>query len=137
VGLSGKIRPQGTVGFVPEGLNGRSQAIYCLECRKQCRPSRRDGLILTPGLINRPDRSTPTGPNQTVPYGTDSQLDLFQAMNCLATIISPYGTDFDRTSDSGRSCIVACGKENEKDLTAILLRLILSRINEKLPFSSP
>jgi hypothetical protein len=28
-------------------------------------------------------------------------------------------------------------KENGKDLTALLLRLILSSINEKLPFTSP
>jgi hypothetical protein len=27
-----------------------------------------------------------------VPYGTDSRLVAFQAMNCLATIISPFGT---------------------------------------------
>jgi hypothetical protein len=27
-----------------------------------------------------------------VPYGTDSRLDAFQAINCLATIISPFGT---------------------------------------------
>jgi hypothetical protein len=25
-------------------------------------------------------------PNHTVPYGTDSRLNLFQAINCLATI---------------------------------------------------
>ena len=27
-------------------------------------------MILTPGIINRPNRSTPIGPNHTVPYGT-------------------------------------------------------------------
>jgi hypothetical protein len=27
------------------------------------------------------------GKDQTVPYGTDSRLDVFQAINCLATII--------------------------------------------------
>jgi hypothetical protein len=27
------------------------------------------------------------GKDQTVPYGTDFQSDLFQAINCLATII--------------------------------------------------
>jgi hypothetical protein len=27
-----------------------------------------------------------------VPYGTDSRLVAFQAINCLATIISPFGT---------------------------------------------
>ena len=27
-----------------------------------------------------------------MPYGTDSQLDASQAINCLATFISPFGT---------------------------------------------
>ncbi len=31
------------------------------------------------------------GKDQTVPYGTDSRLNLFQAINCLATIIYPFG----------------------------------------------
>jgi hypothetical protein len=34
----------------------------------------------------RNDEST-AGKDQTVPYGTDSRLNLFQAINCLATII--------------------------------------------------
>jgi hypothetical protein len=29
---------------------------------------------------------SPVGKDQTVPYGTDSRLNLFQAINCLATI---------------------------------------------------
>jgi hypothetical protein len=33
-------------------------------------PSRRVRSDPYPGLINRPDRSTPIGPNHTVPYGT-------------------------------------------------------------------
>jgi len=45
------------------------------------------GLILIPGLISRPDRSTPVGPNHTVPYGTGLSFGMFQAINCLATII--------------------------------------------------
>jgi hypothetical protein len=40
-----------------------------------------------PGLINRPNRGTPIGPNHPVPYGTGSFFDMFQAINCLATII--------------------------------------------------
>jgi hypothetical protein len=52
-------------------------------------PSRRARSDPYPRLINRPDRSTPIGPNHTVPSGTDSRLNLFQAMNCLATIIQP------------------------------------------------
>ena len=41
-----------------------------LESVSKREPSRRDGLILTPGLIIVTDRSTPIGPNHTVPYGT-------------------------------------------------------------------
>src|SRR5260370_4762068 len=33
-------------------------------------PSRRGRSDPYPGLISRPDRSTPIGPNHTVPYGT-------------------------------------------------------------------
>ena len=33
-------------------------------------PSRRERCDPNPGLIRRPDRSTPVGPNHTVPYGT-------------------------------------------------------------------
>jgi hypothetical protein len=33
-------------------------------------PSRRERSDPYPRLINRPDRSTPIGPNHTVPYGT-------------------------------------------------------------------
>ena len=40
--------------LVPEGPNEGSQAIYCLESVSKRDPSRRDGLILTLGLINRP-----------------------------------------------------------------------------------
>jgi hypothetical protein len=35
---------------------------------------------------NQDDEST-VGKDQTVPYGTDSRLNLFQAINCLATIM--------------------------------------------------
>jgi hypothetical protein len=35
------------------------------------------------------------GKDQTVPYGTDSRLDGFQPINCLATISSPFGTKVD------------------------------------------
>src|SRR5258707_11281632 len=33
------------------------------------------------------DHYSAVGKDQTVPYGTDSRLNLFQAINCLATII--------------------------------------------------
>jgi hypothetical protein len=47
------------------------QAIYCLEqVQSEIRPVGH-GLILTPGLINRPDVSERFGPNHTVPDGTD------------------------------------------------------------------
>ena len=49
-------------GFVPEGLDDRSQAIYCLErVQSRVRPVGH-ALILIAG--------TPIGPNHTVPYGT-------------------------------------------------------------------
>src|SRR5258707_15851174 len=69
--------------FVPEGLNDRSQAIYCLECVQKGAPSRRDGVIGSDRRATiRGDQSTP-GKDQTVAYGTDSRLNLFQAINCL------------------------------------------------------
>jgi len=45
------------------------------------------------GMIGSDRRATirtnsqPRGKDQTVPYGTDSQLNGFQAINCLATFI--------------------------------------------------
>jgi hypothetical protein len=39
-------------------------------------------------LINHPNRGTPIGSNHTVPTGRVASLDTFQAINCLATIIS-------------------------------------------------
>ncbi len=62
--------------FVPEGLNDRSQAIYCLECVQKGAPSRRDGVIGSDRRATiRCDQSTP-GKDQTVAYGTDSRLNL-------------------------------------------------------------
>jgi hypothetical protein len=55
-------------------------------------PSRRGRSDPDPRVISRPDRSTPIGPNHTVPYGTVPLLNTSQAINCLATIISPSGT---------------------------------------------
>src|SRR5260370_38306632 len=56
--------------FVPEGLDDRSQAIYCLEHVPIENPSRRARSDPDPGFINRPNRRTPIGPNHTLPYGT-------------------------------------------------------------------
>jgi len=48
-------------------------------------PSRRDGVIRSERRATI-GRLINWGRDQTVPYGTDSQLDVFQATNCLATI---------------------------------------------------
>ena len=40
--------------FVPEGLNDRSQAIYCLECVQKGDPSRRDGMSRASRCVHRP-----------------------------------------------------------------------------------
>ena len=58
-----------------------------LESVSKREPSRRDGLILTPGLIIVTDRSTPIGPNHTVPTGRFPFCPGYQALKCLATII--------------------------------------------------
>ena len=50
------------------------------------------------------DHYSAVGKDQTVPYGTDSRLNLFQAINCLATIISvPPGRILSRAY-SRQSC---------------------------------
>jgi hypothetical protein len=54
----------------PAGTNDRSQAIYCLERRPNGNPSRRARSDPYLGLINRPKRGAPSGPNHTVPSGT-------------------------------------------------------------------
>ena len=88
----------GVRGGVPEGLDEGSQAIYCLEeVLSRFRPvlsaiarmatEEGHGLILTPGLTNRPGHCTPIGPNHTVSAGQVPFLHVFQAINCLATII--------------------------------------------------
>jgi hypothetical protein len=52
-----------------------------------------------PGLITRPNRGTPIGPNHTVPYGTVFVFAPYQAINCLATFIRSL-------RDKGRSATV-------------------------------
>jgi len=67
------------------------QFIAWCRCEKWTRP-------LGYGMIGSDRRATtrtidqPRIVAQTVPYGTDSRFDAFQAINCLATIISPSGT---------------------------------------------
>jgi hypothetical protein len=85
------LGPKRPPGFVPQGLNDRSQAIHCLEYRKPGGPSRRDGMI-------------------------DSFRLQFGRRG-----FQPFGTGV---------------KGTEKDLTVILMRLILIRINENPPFIS-
>ena len=74
----------------PVGSNDRSQAIYCLvSVRKRNRP-------VGYGMIGSDRRATIRTINQPrvlirpCPTGTDSRFDVFQAINCLATITSPF-----------------------------------------------
>jgi hypothetical protein len=60
----------------------------CLDACKMAIPSRRDGLIRSiNGVIRSGVMQQTWNANHTVPYGTDSDWDLSQAINCLATII--------------------------------------------------
>ena len=75
-------------GFVPEGLNEGSQAVYCLECaHNKARP-------VGYGLIDNSEISHEPGLpgclarlNHTVPPGRAVTLWPFQAINCLATLV--------------------------------------------------
>jgi hypothetical protein len=57
------------------------QFIAWYPCKNRNRPVGH-GMI---GCDDQDDEST-VGKDQTVPYGTDSRSNLFQAINCLATI---------------------------------------------------
>ena len=77
---------------VPKGLMiAARQFIAWYGCENRNRPG---GY----GMIRSERRAiiqkiNPTGvPDQTVPYGTDCLFNVFQTINCLATIINPYGT---------------------------------------------
>jgi hypothetical protein len=73
--------------FVPEGLNEGCQAVYCLECAdNQVRPVGY-GVVVSSRLARYLD-DTVTCANHTVPAGRVALLRLFQAINCLATIIA-------------------------------------------------
>jgi hypothetical protein len=78
---------QGSLDFVPEEglLMVARQFIVWYPCKKANRPggygmsgSDRRATIMT--------TNQPGDKDQTVPYGTDSRLNGFQAINCLATI---------------------------------------------------
>jgi hypothetical protein len=75
-------------GFVPEGQDDRSQAIYCLGCvTNEARPVGY-GMIGNSRLVKCcGSGNTFTWTNHTVPTGRVALLHLFQAINCLATII--------------------------------------------------
>jgi hypothetical protein len=79
--------------FVPEGLNDRSQAIYCLgKIPIGVRPVGNGmigvlGLFHHPGSNNAIDRS-----NQTVPMGRDRHLARVQAFHAWLPSFSPSGT---------------------------------------------
>ena len=63
------------------------QFIAWFRCKKGNRPVG-NGMIGADRRATIQDDQSTVGKDQTVPYGTDSRLNLFQAMNCLATIIS-------------------------------------------------
>jgi hypothetical protein len=85
-GRMGMRVPEGLPGFVPEGLNDRSQAIYCLvSVQKGNRP-------VGHGMIGSNRRATIRTINQPwatiIPSLRDGSVSTqFQAINCLATII--------------------------------------------------
>jgi hypothetical protein len=55
-------------------------------------PSRRARSDPYLGLMRCPGRSTPIGPNHTVPYGTGFSTRESQAFHAWLRSISPYGT---------------------------------------------
>jgi hypothetical protein len=87
-------------GFVPKGLNEGSQAVYCLECAgNEVRPVGY-GVIVSSRLARYLD-DTVTCANHTVPTGRVALLRIFQAINCLATIIASLRDK--TTQESGRA----------------------------------
>src|SRR5258707_2201025 len=81
--------------FVPEGLNDRSQAIYCLECFQKGDPSRRDGVSRATRYIPAIVEERPVDPIIPCPTGRFPFLHGYQAINCLATIIQSLRDDPD------------------------------------------
>ncbi len=72
-----------------------------------------------PRLISSRDRSTPIGPNHTVPYGTVPFSYGYQAINCLATFtrslrdkgsVNPVGTKSDKSLRDGTPSSVFNGQ---------------------------
>jgi hypothetical protein len=63
------------------------QFIAWYSCKKGNRPVGR-GMIGSDRRATTGTSNQTVGKDQTVPYGTELFLDAFQAINCLATIIS-------------------------------------------------
>jgi hypothetical protein len=61
------------------------QFIAWYPCKKGNRPVGH-GMIRSDRRATIGTTNQPWGKDQTVPYGTDYRLNLFQAINCLATI---------------------------------------------------
>jgi hypothetical protein len=75
-------------GFVPEELNDRSQAIYCLGCvTNGARPVGYGVIGNSPLVKHSSSGKASTCTDHTVPTGRVGLLRVFQAMNCLATIV--------------------------------------------------
>ncbi len=87
-----RIRGQVLSVFVPKGLMIVARQFIAWNACPIENPSRRARSDPWPGLIDRPNGGRPIGPNHTVPYGTVPFSYRYQAINCLATIISPFGT---------------------------------------------
>jgi hypothetical protein len=85
--------PSGLLDFVPKGQTDSSQAVYCLgSVKKRPRPVR-------DGVIKSTKRSFPScALNKAalavhaVPTGRPAYLNTSQAINCLATSLSPFRT---------------------------------------------
>jgi hypothetical protein len=74
--------------FVPaDGLNDRSQAIYCLVSVEDGNRPVGHGMIGSGRLARSGTINRPRGRDQTVPPGRVASLHTSQAMNCLAMVI--------------------------------------------------
>src|ERR1700730_8461517 len=69
-------------------------------------PSRRARSDPYPGLINRPNRGTPIGPNHTVPYGT---------VPVFARIPGNKLPGYDHSVPAGQSPTTPCGTKTSAD----------------------
>jgi hypothetical protein len=91
--VRGFVVPKGLEDFVPEGLDDRSQAIYCLECFQKRDPSRRDGASRAHEIFTAQGRKRSLSTQSHRSLRDGSNFHLFQAMNRLATIIQSLRRD--------------------------------------------